>query len=341
MVKQNQTLPNPLLFGLPILIIIGMVFLSKSSFFQNNPDSLSIGIIADLTLTVPLLYFLLIRKSEIPKTTIIPVFVLGIVIASLIIPQKNQQFLELIKHWILPVVELSALTYIIIKVRKAIRLHKQNPNRTYDFYSNLKYTTNEILPKRAAALMAMEFATIYYSFFTWKKKSLQINEFTYHKETGTRAIMLVVIFLIAIETFVFHILLERWSSIAAWILTILSIYSGIQIFGFLKSLSQRPISIENNKLKLRYGIMAEANLPLDQIEDVELTTKNIEPNGDTQFLSPLGQIEGQNMVIHFKSEQQLTGLYGSEKTFTNLAIHVDQPQILASQLDKLTCKADD
>ena len=55
------------------MLIIGlMIFITKTSLFQMNPDNLAIGITFDLLLIVPFIYFLLIRKTNIPKTTVLP-----------------------------------------------------------------------------------------------------------------------------------------------------------------------------------------------------------------------------------------------------------------------------
>jgi hypothetical protein len=105
---------------------------------------------------------------------------------------------------------------------------------------------------------------------TGKKRELKENEFSYHKDSGTITLLIAIIFIVAIETLVLHILLTKWSSLVAWILTFLSIYSGIQIFGFLKSMFKRPISIENNKLFLRYGIMNETTIDLKNIDNIEI-----------------------------------------------------------------------
>lgn len=86
----------------------------------------------------------------------------------------------------------------------------------------------------------------YYGFIYWKKRELIENEFSYHTDSGT--ITLLIIFIVAIKTVVLPILVTKWSSLVACILTLLSVYSGIKIFGFLKSMFKRPLSFENNKL---------------------------------------------------------------------------------------------
>jgi SNF family Na+-dependent transporter len=131
------------------------------SIFPNNPDSLAIGITVDLLLTVPFVYFLLIRKTSIPKTTVVPFLILGIIICSIILPSENQYFLNLFKIWVLPIIEISILSYVIYNVRKAIKRYKLNKNRSLDFFTALKSTCYAILPKEVVILLVTEIAVFY------------------------------------------------------------------------------------------------------------------------------------------------------------------------------------
>jgi small nuclear ribonucleoprotein (snRNP)-like protein len=312
-----------IIFGIPLFIIGIMILIAKSSIFSVNPSSLSIGITVDLLLTVPLVYFLLIRKTSIPKTTVVPFLIVGIVICSLILPAENQYYLNLFKIWVLPIVELSILSFIIYDIRKAIKDYKLNKNESFDFFTTLKNICYKTLPKGAVMPVATEIAVFYYGFIYWKKRKLKSNEFTYHKDSGTITLLVAIIFIVAIESVTFHILLTKWNNTVAWIFTFLSIYSGIQIFGFLKSMLKRPISIENNKLYLRYGIMTESIIDIENIESIELSSKDIETNKETRKLSFLGELESHNVIIRLKEEETLIGLYGISKKFKILALHVD------------------
>jgi hypothetical protein len=315
---------NLIIFGIPLSIILIMVLIAKSSIFATNPNSLSTGITFDLLLTVPIVYFLLIRKTSIPKTTVVPFLILGMVICSIILPNENQYYLEIFKTWIFPVVELSIVSFVIYKVSKAVKRFKLNNNKSLDFFTTLKSTCYEILPKSGVIPVVTEIAVFYYGFINWKKRKLNINEFSYHKDSGTVSLLVAIIFIVAIETVVLHILLSKWSNIGAWILTFLSIYSGIQLFGFLKSMYKRPISIENDKLFLRYGIMNETTIDLSNIDSIEISSKDIELNKETRKLSFLGELESHNIVICLKEENTLTGLYGIKRKYKNLAFHIDK-----------------
>ena len=314
-----------IVFGIPLLLITAMILLTNSSFFTENSNRLSLAITIDLLLTIPFVYFLLIRKTSIPKTTIVPFVIIGVVICSFILPAENQHYLSLFKSWILPIIELAVISLIIYNVVKAIRLYKLNKKESSsDFFSILKSTCYNILPKGFVIPFVTEIAVIYYGFIHWKKKKLKTNEFSYHKDSGTIGILIAILFLIAIETVALHLLLSMWSILAAWILTGISIYSGIQILGFLKSMSKRPIVLEADKLHLRYGIMNETTINIKDIDSIILSTKDIELNKTTRKLSFLGNLEGHNLIIKLKKENLLTGLYGIKRPYDTLALHVDK-----------------
>ena len=320
---MNHTINiNLIRFGIPLCLLGILIFIMKSPFHAEN-GIMNLAITIDLLLIVPLLYFLLIRKTEIPKTTVVLVMIIGLLIGSYFLPKESQTYLTIFKIWILPIVELSILSFVIYNVRKVIKHYKLNKNESFDFFTTLKNTCYKILPKGTVIPLVTEIVVFYYGFIYWKKRNFKSNEFTYHKDSGTITLLIAIIFIVAIETVTFHILLTKWNNTVAWIFTFLSIYFCIQIFGFLKSMFKRPISIENNKLYLRYGIMTESTIDIKNIELIELSSKDIETNKETRKLSFLGELESHNVIIRLKEEDTLIGLYGIRKSFKVLAFHVD------------------
>lgn len=328
-IHTNRNLIN---FGIPLALLGTLILLMKYSFLNGN-DTLNFAITVDLLLIVPLVYFLLIRKSEIPNTTVIPVMIIGLLVGSYFLPQQSQTYLSIFKTWALPVIEISALIFVIIKVQGAIRKYKALKGSTPDFFNALVNTCQEILPKRLVLPFATEVAVFYYGFINWKTREIRENEFTYHKKSGTPALFYAVILIIAVETVAIHFLLIQWSSVAAWILTALSIYTAIQVFGFAKSLSKRPISINKDSLTLRYGILNEVEIPLSNIDKVELSKKSLEIKGLTRTLSPLDETESHNVIISLKEENELIGLYGIKKKFNVLGLHIDEPKEFSERIE--------
>ncbi len=323
-----------ILFGIPFFMIFAMLLLAKSSAFVANPDTLSIGITIDLLLTIPLVYFLLIRKTKIPKTTVVPVMVIGLFIGSNILPLENQYYLNIFKIWALPVIELSVLGLITYKFRAVINEYTSKKEATLDFYTALKEASRSIFPSKIAILFSTEIAVIYYGFVLWRKRKLAACEFTYHKGSSAISLLAVLIFIVAIETFVFHILLERWSTTAAWILTGLSIYTAIQVFAIIKSIVKRPISVEESSLKLRYGILNETSINYIDIESIESYTASINEEDNIKKLSSLGELESHNILIILKKDYTLHGLYGTKKQYRKIAFYVDEKDTFITQVVK-------
>ncbi len=323
-----------IVFGLPIFIIGLMVILAQSNILAENPQRMSLGITVDLVLIMPLIYLLLIWKTSIPKTTVVPLLILGIIVASWILPDDKQHYLSLFKTWVLPIVELSILSFVVYKVRETIKSYKSTKETEQDFFTHLKKTCYEFLPRLAVMPVVTEIAVFYYGFIFWRKRNLKPNEFSYHKDSTTISLFLILLFILAIETVAFHLLLSRWSTTAAWILTCLSIYSGLQIFGFLKSMLKRPISIDGNTVHIRYGIMSECDIELDNIESVVLSSSDLGEDKQTQNLSPLGTLEGHNTLITVREECEMYGLYGKKKKFKTLALHVDEKENFQNALSQ-------
>ncbi len=331
----NTTLFNRNLvrFGIPILLLITLITFVKSFYFQADSNALTLGITLDLLLTIPFIYFLLIRKTSIPKTTIVPMMILGLLIGMYILPENNQHYLQFFKTWFLPIIEISIVTFISIKVRKVILLHRSQKDTSLDFFTALKKSCAEILPKPLVIPFVTEISVFYYGFIYWKRRKLAENEFSYHKESGSVALLFVLILLIGIEITPIHHLLAKWNTIAAWVLTILSIYSGFQVFGYAKSLMKRPIEVTNDKLLLRYGIMHEAEIPLNEIKEIKLSKKSFTKEDNILRFALIGELESHNVIIETHNEQILYGLFGIKKPFTKLALHLDSASEFKTAVD--------
>ena len=150
----NRNLIN---FGIPLALLGILILLMKSSFLNGN-DTLNFAITPVLLLIVPLLYFMLIRTSDIPHPTVIPVMIIGLLVGSYFLPPESQTYLSIFKTWVLPAIEISILTFVVIKVRRAINKFKSLKGNTPDFFYTLKNTCYEILPKSLVIPFATEVA---------------------------------------------------------------------------------------------------------------------------------------------------------------------------------------
>ncbi|WP_298325566.1 hypothetical protein [uncultured Dokdonia sp.] len=317
---KNQVIP----FLIPLALVSVLILFSKSTQFLANPSLISVGITIDLMLTVPLIYFFLIRKKEIPKQTVVLVVIICLFICYKIIPTENQTVLPFLGTWLLPILEIGIIAYILINLRKARLNYNKNRGNYIDFYTVVKTISQDLLPNFMARIIATEITVVYYGIIKWKRRPLKNGEFSIHKKSTSISILLGIMLIIGVETTVFHYILEQEGNPKAWLITFLSIYSLLQILGFLKSIIKRPISFEEDILHLRYGIIKETSIELSNIKSIVLSSKNKYQKGSR--LSIFGKHENHNVTLTLKKIGILYSLYGIKNNFTTISFHVDEPQ---------------
>lgn len=319
-----------LIFGVPLFLFLGIVYLSTFPFAASQNVAYAISL--DLIFTAPFIYYLLIRKTQISKLTVVTLAILGIYIAYLVVPSEHRLIINFARYGLIPIIEISIVTFIILKIRKLWIAIKSAKNESPDFFTTLKIAVHEVLPKRVAPAFVLEIAMVYYCFFAWKKPTIPSNAFTYHKKSDLSLIFGVFIGLVIMETFAFHIFVERWSPVVAWIGTGISIYSIIQIIGIIKSASRRPIILEDEKVLLRFGIMSETEVNYTDIEKVELSQRSISNNPLAKRLGT--ELTSQNVVIYLKKENTLHGLFGIKNQFNILSLFVDDAKDFKEEIDQ-------
>jgi len=251
--------------GSLILITSFLVFLPSTHWFQNAPSTISLGILLDLLITIPILYYFIVRKKDISNFTVIYVFIFCLILGRFIIPSEYQDLLNKIKIIAIPILELGIISMVIIKMASLrSSLQKKTGN---DFYDKVLLACEEIFPKHIAQLFATELAVFYYLFISSNNNTIDNNSFSYFKKSGIKIIVTILLFLIIAETVVLHYLLSQWNSTIALILTVMSIYAMIQIIAILKSMNHRLITIDekSEKLILRYRFGTQTKIPFVDI----------------------------------------------------------------------------
>ena len=324
-----NTIANYRSFAGPLVVFAIMLTafaIVSSNAFQTNPRELAMAITIDLTLLSPVLYLLLIRKTNLPNITVVPVFVLGMIATGLMLPSQHHATLHFVEMYFLPFVELGAISIITWKFVKLRKSFLKNSARNIDFFEVMKEAAKEVIPGKGSIFLATELSTFYYGLINWKKRALGPLEFSYHLKSSGKVLVYTVIFLAIAETFVLHLLLQSWSEVVAWIFSTISIYTVFQVLGIVRSMGQRPTRIGNEALDIRYGILNEVSIPFDQIVEVAHSTAAKTWDKEVRALSPFGDFEGHNVVIKVKKPLKIDGIYGIKRPFTELAFHLDEPE---------------
>lgn len=321
-------------FLIPLVLWSFFFLLLQSQWYLNNPTALSMAVTVDFLLTVPLCYFLVIRNKDIPKFTVFTVFVIGLLLASFWLPEKDQGYLNSFKSYVLPFIELAIIGFLVYKTNQTVKAFKANKNQQ-DFYTTLLNTTRGIFPKVVATVVTAEISMLYYGIFHWKRTKLEKHQFSYHKKNALLSIIGGLTLVIVGETIGLHAWLVAWSPIVGWIVTVLSAYTALQFFALAKSIPRRPISIDENQqqLHLTYGFFNDSLIDMESIEKIELNNSDLPKDKSVVHYSPLGSIGEHNVIVHFKKEQVFSGMYGIKKRAKAIALFVDEREKFAEMLE--------
>lgn len=316
---------------LPVILVCLLIIFTFTPFFVANNYKLSIGVIFDLVFAIPLFHILLSKRHRNLKYSASAFFTVGILVAGIIIPKSDQLLLLEIKRGLVPVVELFAIIFFVFKTKKTLVKLAVRGAINEDFYTVFKDVVNDLMPKKLASVIIAEVSAFYYGFFYWRKPALDNKNFSYHKKTGIVGFIGVFIFMLLIETTILHLLLAKWNSKVAWLLSGLSFYAALQAFGIARSIVKRPIQITDEQLIIRYGILAEATIDLNDILSIEVLGKSVLEKGNIKYISPFRKIENPNIIIRVSYVNNIDRIYGSKKPFDVILITVDERHFFVEQ----------
>jgi hypothetical protein len=313
-----------LALGLPLLVMVACSMIVFSPLFLQHEQRLSTAITLDLTLTAPLLYFLAIRKSLVPKVTVIRVFLLGLLMAGLLLGNRSP-LLHGIKTWISPVVE-SLVIFTL-----ALRFHKARKSaQDLDFLSRSRsIVANLTGSERAGDIMGSEFAVFYYAFAPARKHP--DNTFTYSRSSGAIPVLGVFLLCMLAEGIGLHFLIAHWAPTTAWIFTGLSAYTMLQLFAHMRATHARPIQIAGNLLYLRNGLAADTCFRIADIEEINLTSRT-SPKEKALKLALLGALENHTVRIKLRQPVTVIRMFGIRREASVLLFAVDKPKELLERI---------
>ena len=316
-----------LMIGLPLLVWLACSLLVFSPVFSLRPDQLSTGITLDLTLTAPLLYFLVIRGTKIPKMTVVRVFVVGILLAGLLLHNKPHFLLSLLKTWVAPLAE-GLLLFLVAKRFYQARQAANSVGEVEDFLSRCRMILKQVTGnEKLGYVLASEMAVLYYAFLPQKERLP--GAFTAYKTNGILLVLGVFLCMFFVETLGLHFLIGLWSKKLAWVLTTLGLYTALQLYAHMRAIRSRPILLGDRFLHLRNGLAADVSVQIDNIEQIELDTnrRQIPPaDPSTVKLALIKGLENHNIRLRLKQPLLVNRVFGLQKKADSLLFFVDQPE---------------
>jgi hypothetical protein len=224
--------------------------------------------------------------------------------------------------------EIGLLTWISVKTWRAVR----RQGGSGDTLERLRSVAGEVLPvRRVAEIVAFELAVLYYALLSWRRKVQEpprmVEAFTYHRKSGYGAIVFAILVMMAAEGIPVHILVLRWSPVAAWILTILTAYGMVWFIGDWRAARLRPILLDADEIRLRVGLRWTVTIPREQIAAIHRKR----PSNSEPYLR--ASLPGTTPLwIELTEPVTAKGPYGIQKTARWISLNVDDPERLLRSL---------
>ena len=295
--------------------------------FGQNPDLLSFAVTFDLTVGIPLAYYLMVsRKLRVTPASALVVFLACTGLAGLILPAAHQSYLRLVEKALI-LTEGGLLVYGVVQLRKVVRAYQDAARERADFVLNLREALAGIVGAPAVlGIVVNEISTVRYGMLFWlggKEVRPGQQSFTTHKESGYVAVWAVLLFVLVIETVGLHFLLLQWSPVAAFVSTGLSMYSLVFFVADLASMVKRPTVLHDGQLLFRIGIRWNATVALEDIKRLTpIRDFDKSKEKDTLLCAPGN---APNLLLELHRPVTVTGFFGIRRQTQRIAFHADDP----------------
>ncbi|WP_449539252.1 hypothetical protein [Ferdinandcohnia sp. Marseille-Q9671] len=306
--------------------------------FGPVTDTLILATLFDLTIVLPLFFYLFVVRNRFSLITLLPVIIAGFWFAYFIVPNHDLAIFHYAKYGIFLIegifiaIELFLAVFLIRKIPTLYRQYQHQKEIDLYFPSALRNALMETFGKKKVIdILVFDFSIFYYAFFVWKKKWERENDentFTIHKNSGYFGLFIMLVHAMVIEVIGVHFLIAHfWSPVAAWIFTIFDVYALLWIIADYHAIRLSPIVLSNNKLFAQVGIRREIQVDLENIKSITPTqtdkkVRNMEKESFAITLPDFFE-EDPQFEIELKQPTIATLPFGKKKKITKLYVTVD------------------
>jgi hypothetical protein len=322
------TLRRPaVVFGMTACVLAAAcVALIRSRAFAGHPDVLAAAVTLDFTITIPVLYYLLVvRRGAARAITIAPVFVVSAAIAALVIPRAYHQTLYDLRFLLAPL-EVVA---IIVLLRRIAAIWPRG-DAASDPLTRFEVAAREVFGESLAArFVASEVSITWYAIFGWRRTPhvpTGARGFTIHERSGWGSAVVGFIVLIFAESIAVHLFIQQWSATAAWIVAFLDLYGILWLLGDYNALRLRPSLVQGDVLTIRYGLRWSVTVSRSQIAKIRAAEG--EADWKRRGVLKVALLDDPRFIIELTEPVVANGLAGFRKTIRAIAIAPDDDAIL-------------
>ena len=239
----------------------------------GQPELLAAALVLDLVLTVPLVFYLLVARPRAwSPVTALPVAILGYAAARWMLPVEHRAALGVAELVLVPA-EFAVLATIAWRARRALAVGRSVARQgSTDPLAQLRAAARDLVPNtRVAEVLTTELAVLYYGLAAWRAQPhvpAGFRAVETHRRSNHGAFLVAVLLLALAEGVAVHLLLNLWSSTAAWIVTALGLYTCLWLVADYRATVLRPWLVGDGELHVRAGLRWHATLPLGAVEAI-------------------------------------------------------------------------
>lgn len=279
-IKKNRSI---YLFAiLALLILCSNYTVMVIQPFEPVTDTLILASLFDLTIVLPLFFYLFVVRNRLSLITLLPVVIGGFWFAYFIVPHHDLLIFDYLKYGIYGleglfiVIELFLAAMLLRKIPTLYQNYKQQKEINYFYPPTMRTAMNKTFgEKKLIDIIVYDFSIFYYGFFSWKQKWVDrnhIRSFTIHINSGYFGLFIMLVHAMVIEVIGVHFLIAHfWSPTAAWIFTALDLYALLWIIADYHAVRLSPIVIKDDKLYAQVGIRREIVVDLNTIKSIHST----------------------------------------------------------------------
>lgn len=290
----------------------------------------------DLMVCVPLVfYFLVVRRRRMTPLAVLPVIYLGGLVSSLVVVPGSPTALPML-FGIAVAVDALVLIREVPRMVGAFRsgYRKAHGEGTYpiEWFAEAFET---IVPSRAVArAAAMEAAMWYHLLFSWRRIAQppeNAKAFTCHKSSGFIPLVGVVIALGIVEIVVLHLLVSRYSLVAAALLSTLSAYGLAWLASCARAVATSPILLDGSSLTAVWGFLLCERIPVGSIERVSLT----DPGFSKKETLDMATMGAKPCWVVLRAPRKVDGAFGSVREVRTIKLSPDDFQGFVRSIELL------
>jgi hypothetical protein len=311
-----------------VALLAGLeLWISRSPWFLPNASLLALAITVDLTLGIPLLYYLVfVRPRRVAPMTLAPVCIASVVLAQQILPAAQHAYLAYVAV-LVPVLEALVLLGAVLKARRVVQYYRRvRPTTVYASDALEASIRHSFGASPWVAVLVTELSLPYYVVYGWFHRftPTQADQLVlpYHRTSGYGAVVGLLTILIGLETLGFHLLIQHWSAPLAWSLTLLSLYSLLWIMGDYHAARLHPIILTPEQVHIRTGLRWRIDVAWTAIAAVQMGMPRTRLHS---YVNAAVYGEPQ-LVLHLKEPVMAYGILGMRKSVRHIGLTVDDPR---------------